>query len=490
MKPVNMALPALDWGKIVPLITGRSLTGDSRQLNKDEVFLAFPGVQGDGRDYIASAIQKGASAILWDKENFEWKKEWQVPNAGCEKLGLQAGLIAAHAYRYPSDKMHVIGVTGSNGKTSITHWLAQAFHWLGSQSVVVGTIGNGFIDSLAPATLTTPDALTLQRQLASYVAQGATHLTMEVSSHALMQGRAHGVAFDIAVLTNLSHEHLDYHGSMENYGKAKAQLFDWEGLKASVINIEDEFGEKLIPTLRDSECLSYGLQKGDIHTKKLDISLDGLMMEVVTPWGQASLRSALMGRFNAYNLLASLGSLLLSGIALEKAIEALEHVLPATGRMQKLGGDHLPLVIVDYAHTPDALEKTLSTLRETMGSGGKLYCVFGCGGGRDRGKRVLMAQAAQTYADFCIVTSDNPRMEDPESIIQDIVKGFTPNHQFITQSDRKKAIQQALHLAQTQDIVLIAGKGHETYQDRGGVRYDFNDADIALLELEIKERAV
>lgn len=484
MKPVNMIISPLDWEKIGPLIKGRSLSADSRQLNQGEVFLAFPGVQGDGRNYIASAIQQGASAIVWDKEQFEWNTEWQVANAACDQLGLQVGLIAAHAYGYPSDKMQVIGVTGSNGKTSITHWLAQAFHYLGLSSAVIGTIGNGFIDSLAPATLTTPDALTLQRQLASYVAQGATHLTMEVSSHALMQGRAHGVAFDIAVLTNLSYEHLDYHGSMENYGQAKAKLFNWEGLKASVINIEDKFGEKLISTLRESECLSYGLYKGDIYTKKLDISLDGLMMEVVTPWGKTSLWSSLMGRFNAYNLLASLGSLLLSGIRLERAIEALEHVLPATGRMQKLGGGFLPLVIVDYAHTPDALEKTLSTLRETMVSDGKLYCVFGCGGGRDRRKRALMAQAAQTYADVCIVTSDNPRMEDPESIIQDIVKGFTPGYQFITQSDRKKAIQEALHIAQAQDIVLIAGKGHETYQDRGGVRYDFNDVTVASFELE------
>lgn len=489
MKPKSLLLPPLDWQKIETIVANKTMTADSRALKPGEVFLAFQGVEGDGRKYIASAIQNGASAVLWDEENFEWNELWQVPNLACGKLGLQVGLIAAKAYGYPSRKMHVVGVTGSNGKTSITHWLAQAFQLLGHKSAVVGTIGNGLIEKLTTATLTTPDAMTLQGYLADYAASGATHLAMEVSSHALIQGRAHGVEFDIAVLTNLSHEHLDYHGSMQHYGQAKAQLFEWEGLQAAVINADDPFGDALLNTLQGPKCFSYGIDKGDIRAKSIDISLEGLLIEVATPWGDATLKSALIGRFNAYNLLATLAVLLLSGVTLTDAVSVLAKVKPATGRMQKLGGDSLPLVIVDYAHTPDALEKTLSTLRETMAANGRLYCVFGCGGGRDRGKRPLMAKASASYADFSIVTSDNPRMEEPESIIRDVVAGFTQNHVFTTEVDRKKAIQEVLQVATTQDVVLIAGKGHETYQDRGGVRYDFNDAEIVANALAIKEHA-
>ncbi len=314
---------------------------------------------------------------------------------------------------------------------------------------------------------------------------------MELSSHGLDQARAHGVAVDCAVFTNLTRDHLDYHGNMDEYGAAKARLFEWEGLKSAVINQDDAFGRKLLGMTRAETVYSYGLEGGDIHPLQLDVSLDGICMRVSSPQGEADIVSPLIGRFNASNLLACLGVLLAAGIDLQIAAQALGKIVPAPGRMQRLGGGALPLVIVDYAHTPDALEKALSTLRQSMSGSGRLTCVFGCGGNRDNGKRALMGEIACRIADSVIITSDNPRDEAPQAIIQDIVSGVsgvpgTGKANYTIESDRTHAIADAVELARSGDVVLIAGKGHENYQEIKGERHHFDDVKQARLALERK----
>lgn len=510
MKPAALALPPLDWAAIDALVGSSPLSTDSRKLAKGDVFMAFPGEESDGRAHIAQAIKRGASAVLWEsgemirmgdeasmpsEADFQWSVEWPTPNLAVPELAAQAGLIAAHCLGHPSKEMWTVGITGTNGKTSCSHWLAQAFAQLSHKTAVVGTLGYGFPGALEEASHTTPDAVRLQQLLADYRRQGATHLMMEASSHGLDQGRVHGVAFDVALFTNLTRDHLDYHGTMEAYAEAKAQLFDWEGLQAAVINTDELFGEELHLRSRAEKTLSYGFESGELRGSDLQIRADGLHFSVESPWGRGEIRSGLIGRFNAFNLLGCLGVLLHSGVALEQACTLLGQVLPASGRMHRLGGGHQPTVVIDYAHTPDALEKTLSTLREIMPAGKRLYCVFGCGGDRDRGKRPLMGRMACEYADTVIVTSDNPRREDPRRIINDILKGVSGaaskvsnRGDYSVESDRERAIQSAIEVAVEGDMVLIAGKGHEHYQDVGGVRTPFSDLQVAQNALDTWKR--
>jgi UDP-N-acetylmuramoyl-L-alanyl-D-glutamate--2,6-diaminopimelate ligase len=483
MKPHSWFLPALNWKEIEKVTAGKPIVLDSRKVAPGDVFLAYNGTHADGRHYISSAVAHGAAAILWETEGFQWDPNWHVPNLPIQALPAQAGLIAAHLYGHPSRAMYAIGITGTNGKTSIAHWLAQAYAALGKRSVVMGTLGNGFLGQLTPATLTTSDAATVQMLLAHYARQGATQVVMEVSSHALAQGRVHGVRFDMAVFTNLTRDHLDFHGSMQHYGQAKARLFEWEGLQAAVVNADDAFTPTLLKTVRTPTILRYGIKQGDIRAIARETSLQGIKVDVLTPWGEVTLSSQLIGQFNIYNLLATLSALLANGVPLQEAATAMADIAPAMGRMQTLGGGGVPLVIVDYAHTPDALEKVLSTLRAAMASPGKLHCVFGCGGGRDRGKRPLMAEVAAALADTLIVTSDNPRLENPAHIIDDITAALPAACQFITEIDRAKAIAYAIQHAKPQDVVLIAGKGHETHQEIEGRHYPFNDVEIAKEQL-------
>jgi len=484
---------------IEALLAGRNLTADSRQVTPGAVFLAFPGEAGDGRNYIGDAIRRGASAVIWhaDEEGdpqrplpFAWQPEWAVPNLALPELALQVGIIAAHHLGEPSRDMWVMGVTGTNGKTSCAHWLAQAFNRLGQKAALLGTLGYGFLGHLETASHTTPDAVRLQGLIAQYRQQQATHLAMEVSSHGLVQGRVHGVTFDVALFTNLTRDHLDYHGSMEAYGEAKARLFDWETLTAAVINTDDLFGSGLLAGVPSSLGLSYGFESGDLRGSNLQLSLEGLRFDVSSAWGEGEIVSPLVGRFNAYNLLGCLGVLLRSGVSLADALAVLSEIKPATGRMQRLGSAEQPAVMIDYAHTPDALEKALSTLREVMPDGKRLYCVFGCGGDRDRGKRPMMGRIACEYADTVIVTNDNPRREDPRRIINDILKGVagaaskaSNRGDYSVESDRARAIESVIEVAVQGDIVLIAGKGHETYQDIGGNKLPFSDAKVAQLAL-------
>ena len=467
------------------------LVSDSRKVQSGDTFVAYPGEQADGRRFIAQAIEAGANAVIWEARDFKWDSEWKVPNLAVRDLRQQAGEIADHVYGQPSQKLWMVGVTGTNGKTSISHWLARAFGALGRKSAVIGTLGNGYPGALQATQNTTPDALLLHGLLAQYVREEAQTAVMEVSSHALTQGRVSGVHYDVALLTNLTRDHLDYHGDMQSYAAAKRRLFDWASLKYAVLNLDDAFGAELAEQLQDStpEVVGYGLNTESLaFAERLGIRMvygdltqmdaQGMTLRLHTSWGAESLQSRLLGKFNASNLLGALAVLLVSGIDLEDAARELGVQKAVPGRMQTLGGKDGPTVVVDYAHTPDALEKVLLTLREvTEPSGGRVICVFGCGGDRDSGKRPMMGTVAARFADVRIVTSDNPRSEAPLAIIDAIVMGMQSEYQII--EDRARAIAHAIDNARANDTVLIAGKGHEDYQEIAGVRHPFSDAEIA-----------
>ncbi len=460
-----------------------NITSDSRKVSENTLFLAYPGESSDGRDYIQDAINNGASAILWDAEAFIWNPEWQVENIPIRKLRLQAGIVASQFYKNPSQKIWMIGVTGTNGKTSITQWLAQCFNHLNQKAAVIGTLGNGLLNQLSPAVNTTPDAISLQEMLASYVNDQAEVVAMEVSSHGLSQGRVNGVSFNVAVLSNLTQDHLDYHGTFEAYADAKRSLFTKDGLKYAILNADDAFGQELEISLfgGQTEVLTYGINSGQV--KAVDISFEDtqLVFYAETPYGNAPVKAHLIGRFNVYNVLAVLATLLVSKVSLEEAVEAISHIKSAKGRMQQIGGGQAPLVVIDYAHTPDALEKVLITLKEQ--TTGKVICIFGCGGDRDKSKRALMGKIASDIASAVVVTSDNPRSENPEKIIADIAVGLHGN--FAIEENRAKAISVGIFSAKPGDIVLIAGKGHEEYQEINGKKLPFSDIEQAKDVLKI-----
>ncbi|MDW8322656.1 MAG: UDP-N-acetylmuramoyl-L-alanyl-D-glutamate--2,6-diaminopimelate ligase [Burkholderiales bacterium] len=457
------------------------LSADSRRISPGDVFLAFPGRAHDARAFIAQAAAAGAAAVVWEAQGFAWPEHVHLPNLPVHGLRALAPLLAARWYGEPSQALWMSGVTGTNGKTSIAHWLGQSLDACGRRAAILGTLGNGLIGALAPASHTTPDCVTLQRLLAEYRAAGAQAVAMEVSSHALDQGRVEGVHFDVAILSNLSRDHLDYHGDMATYAAAKAKLFGWPDLKWAVLNLDDEFGLSLYERLQGSrvERLGYGFAAGELRAAQLRVSATGLAFRVHTPWGSGEVASPVLGAFNAYNLLAVLGGLLAAGVDLDTALARLAEVRPVTGRMQTLRADSGPTVVVDYAHTPDALEQTLKALRGL--TRGRLICVFGAGGGRDRGKRPLMGAVAAQLADRVIVTADNPRNEDPAHIAADILAGMPPGQDVIL--DRASAIRTAVLEAGAEDVVLIAGKGHETYQEVHGARLPFSDLEVARAAL-------
>ena len=460
----------------------KRLCNDSRRVQIGDVFVAYPGETRDGRAFIAAAIAAGAGAVIWDSEGFDWPASFVAPNLGIKGLRHIAGEIAAHVAGRPADTLWMIAVTGTNGKTSCSHWIAQALEAAGRPTALIGTLGHGFPGALEGLTNTTPDALALQSLLARYRDAQASAVAMEVSSHGLSQGRVSGARFDVALFTNLTRDHLDYHGTMEKYGEAKARLFDWPGLKSAVINVDDGFGRSLVSRLTGTQVqvFTYGLAGGAISGHRLDLHRFGLDLEIRTPWGGGLVRSPLMGMYNAANLLGVLGVLLASDVPLEQALAVLPDLNAVRGRMQTLGGGTLPRVVVDYAHTPDALEQVLRALRAHVADG-RLICVFGCGGERDPGKRPLMGAIASRLADDVLITSDNPRGEDPMSIIEAIAAGV--GRSCVLEPDRERAIEQAIASAAQGDVVLVAGKGHETYQESAGERHPFDDADIASSSL-------
>ena len=462
------------------------LTADSRRVQPGDVFLAFPGAHVDGRDFIAQAVANGAAAVIAEQGG----KVGAGDTAIVEVAGLAAlcGEIAHLVYGRPSEKLWLAGVTGTNGKTSVSQWIAQAMDTLGQRCAVVGTLGNGFVDALAESPNTTPDAITLHAALAGFLEQGATACAMEVSSIGLDQGRVNGVAFDVAVFTNLTRDHLEYHGTMEAYAAAKETLFAMPGLGAAVINLDDAFGVALAHRLRGRlPVLGYTLGTGAAGTdevlraENLRMGAAGIEFEL----NGATLATLLVGRFNASNLLAVAGALLTRGESLEAIATALRALHPPPGRMQALGGHGQPLIVVDYAHTPDALEKALGVLRETAAArGGRLVCIFGCGGERDPGKRPQMGAIAEALADRVLLTSDNPRGEDAQAIVAAIAAGMRRAPQ--VEADRARAVAEAVADAGVRDVILLAGKGHEPYQEIAGVRHPYSDLAAAKSALEAR----
>lgn len=458
-------------------VSGLSL--DSRHTQAGDLFFACAGAQVHGKVFIDNAIERGAAVVMWESPLIQCEQRAGVPIYGVPKLWQMIGPIAERFYGSPTREQFVVGVTGTNGKTSISQFIAQAFQVDGPCGVI-GTLGNGLYGDLQYSTHTTPEAITLHALFAEMRDAGAHRVVMEVSSHGLEQGRAAGVCFDVAVFSNLSHEHLDYHGSMKNYARAKQRLFEAAGLKYAVINSDDHYGHQLLTSLPTTvRPISYGFESKGMTPSllALDLQLDkhGLSMQIESDWGHGELDVPLLGGFNAANLLAALGVLLASGIGFDDALQRLSRVQPVPGRMQSYGGENgQVLVVVDYAHTPDALQQVLTALREH--TAGKLWCVFGCGGDRDQSKRPLMAQTVESLADRIIVADDNPRSEKSEQIIADIMRGFNSAASVAVIADRAMAITEAIQSAAPEDTVLIAGKGHETYQLVGGQRLPFSDA--------------
>jgi UDP-N-acetylmuramoyl-L-alanyl-D-glutamate--2,6-diaminopimelate ligase len=472
-------------GKLgVPVSRVRS---DSRRIERGDVFAAYPGAQADGRAYIGDALSRGAAGILWEPQGFVWDRAWKVPHVPVESLKERLGAIADFVYGSPSRELWMVGVTGTNGKTSCAHWIAAGLDGSGRRAAVLGTLGNGLWGALEEAPNTTLDAALLHETLRDLRAQGAEAVAMEVSSHGLDQGRVNGVAFDVALFTNLSRDHLDYHGTMAAYGAAKTKLFAWPELRVGVVNADDAFGKSIIDLSRSSgrRILTYGFGAADVVGTRLVATTRGIAFAVETPWGKGEIHTHVIGAFNAANLLGVLAVLLVSGVGIETAVALLARVDPPPGRMQRLGGEGAPLIVIDYAHTPDALDKVLTALRSAVASGGQLVCVFGCGGDRDRGKRPEMGRVAARLADRVIVTSDNPRSEDPGAVASDIVHGIreTGNRRYAIELDRAAAIAQSIAEANAGDVVLLAGKGHEPYQETAGVRRPFLDADHAARAL-------
>lgn len=467
---------------------------DSRKVQAGDLFLAVAGTLTHGLQHARQALALGAVAVAWEPvagktELAEVAALLPVPVVEVPDLSQQTGIIAERIYGHPSRGLLMIGVTGTDGKTSCSHFIAQALDTSDRRCGVIGTLGYGLFSELSSATHTTPDALTVQQTLAAMQAKGARCVVAEVSSHAMDQGRVQGVDFDIAVLTNLSRDHLDYHGNVEAYAEAKRKLFHTPGLRYAIINGDDNFGAALLDAIPPGVApVAYRLENEPFRTRfpaqwvigrNLEFDAGGMRMDVFTPWGSGPLRCGLLGRFNASNLLAALATLCVAGLPFEEALQRLARTRTVPGRMERfdLGSEH-PLVVVDYAHTAGALEAVLKSLR--VHCSGKIWCVFGAGGDRDQGKRSLMGAVAERYADAVVLTNDNPRTEDPQQIIDDICAGLKQPGAAHVETDRGDAIAYALQAAGPGDVVLIAGKGHETVQIIGNRTLPFSDRERVM----------
>lgn len=518
--PVMPTLQQLLSGVALPDSLATALVGglclDSRLVKPGDVFVAVPGLDHDGRDYISQALKAGAVAVLAEKNDFGSK----VFSSSDSRVVLITGLnqqlseIAGRFYSDPSDQLILTGITGTNGKTTCSLLLAQLFSLIKESKDcpvgVIGTLGCGAVVNGRPdfqeTGMTTPDAITTQSILSDYVAQNVERVVMEVSSHSLVQYRVQALAFNTAVFTNLSRDHLDYHGDLVSYASAKMQLFTMPGLEHAVINMDDPVGAEMAAEIASQlfpaiEVIGYSLTNPNtsVYVERIVLSPQGITAYVYTPWGEGELNSQLVGRFNLQNLLAVISIACLQGMSFCSVLAVLPQLKPVSGRMELIsveGSEEsidkkgAPQIVVDYAHTPDALKNTLEILREHCG--GKLWCVFGCGGDRDQGKRPLMGEVASKLADHVVVTSDNPRSEDPESIIKDIcdgliddglVNGLSESCQVDVILDREQAIHLAIQSASQGDVVLIAGKGHESYQLVGVRRLPFSDQAQARLAL-------
>ncbi|QDF95998.1 UDP-N-acetylmuramoyl-L-alanyl-D-glutamate--2,6-diaminopimelate ligase [Azoarcus sp. DD4] len=475
-------------------VSPTGITADSRRIAPGEVFAAWPGYATDGRRYIRAAVERGAAAVLWESGDDFRVDGLPVPSLPVVGLRDLAGHLAHEIHQRPSSRLWLAGVTGTNGKTTVSQWLARALAELGTRCGIIGTLGSGFPDQLTAGLNTTPDALELHRMLAAFLADGAGAAAIEVSSIGLDQGRVNGAEFDVAVFTNLTRDHLDYHLTMEAYAAAKARLFQLPGVTRAVINLDDAFGMSQARRLVDGglvDVIGYtrvasnaGAVPGArvLVADRLHAAPSGLQFTLHWAGRQAEVQVRMVAPFNVSNLLAVIGALIARGVALDDVLAVVGRLTPPEGRMQLLGGIGEPLVVIDYAHTPDALAKVLEAVRDTARTrGGRLVCVFGCGGDRDPGKRPLMGEVARQLADRVVVTSDNPRSEDPQAIIDAVMAGAGPAADRVV--DRAEAIRVAIGEAGPDDIVVLAGKGHEPYQEIHGQRLPFSDIEQARAAL-------
>ncbi|MCB1616583.1 MAG: UDP-N-acetylmuramoyl-L-alanyl-D-glutamate--2,6-diaminopimelate ligase [Pseudomonadales bacterium] len=488
--PLKALLPDTGLTASQSDIAIKGVSSDSRKLGRGDLFLAYPGFSRDGRDFIDEAVNQQVAAIVYEQRGFEAVDRGSVlPFIGLENLQQQSSAIASRFYGEPSKQMEMIAITGTNGKTSCCYWLSALLESLGCCVGQIGTLGVrlGSDEIKAASGMTTPDSIEVQKLLASFLAKGARCTVMEVSSHALDQGRVNAVDFDIAIFTNLGRDHLDYHGDEKAYKRAKARLFSSFELQTAIINIDDVFGEELIEkSLRAKNTVTYSLCNNDATVYLSDIRFDrkGSACLVHSPWGDVRIKVPFMGAYNLANLMAVVCAASSMGFDFYEIVSRLEDLPMPPGRMQIVSDEDVT-VIVDYAHTPDALEHALNTVRSH--SDGVIWCVFGCGGDRDTGKRALMGAVAARLADRVVLTSDNPRSEDPQSIISDIVSGI-PTGKYICEPDRYKAIEEVLLRANSGDVILIAGKGHENYQEVNGVRKAFDDVAVASEMLKHRAR--
>ena len=445
---------------------------DSRKITPGDLFVALRGTNFDGHDFVDEALRRGAAAVCSERQI---AGSFDIPIVVDPSLSLKLSTIAGRFYAEPSANMFCIGVTGTNGKTSIAHHCAALMEHTG----FMGTIGWGLIGNLHPSLLTTEDAVTVQQRLRCLCLMKQQSVAMEVSSHALDQNRVAGVSFDVAVFSNLSRDHIDYHGGFGQYALAKRRLFDFCSLTAAVINTDEPFGRELVSQLRgrDLTCVTYGTTKeADVSWVVDKYTRDGVVGKWHTKWGESDFDLPLFGDFSVANVAAALGVALHRGYPLSEITALLKRLPYIPGRMEPYRIDGKPAVVVDYAHTPEALRLALSAIRTHMG--GRLICVFGCGGDRDQGKRPMMGAVVAGQADMAIVTADNPRSEKVDLINKQIVDGFGNWDAYRLIPDRATAVREALHAASSDDVVLIAGKGHENTQEIKGEKNVFDDRDF------------
>jgi UDP-N-acetylmuramoyl-L-alanyl-D-glutamate--2,6-diaminopimelate ligase len=491
LKPVTkggefMAMTLQDllegWAESESRINLGGICLDNRNIETGDAFVAVQGLTGHGLDYAQAAVAAGAVAVIHD--GLGNLPLLDVPVIKVSGLGNKLGELASRYYAAPSEQMTIAGVTGTNGKTSVAHFIAQSWQRVYGKAGMVGTIGYGPTGHLRSAERTTPDALQLQHVLADCVKADVERLAMEVSSHALQQNRCQTVQFDAAVFTNLSRDHLDYHADMADYAAAKRRLFTEYAPAFAIINHDDEYGRKWFGELNGGmQMLSFGLQSGaELKAEVRSMDVDGMTIRIHGPWGSEEFHTSLLGEFNASNLLAAAGTLALLGMPWHQVLHQLELMQAVPGRMMRMGGESgQPVVVIDYAHTPDALEHALQAVRAHLE--GRLVCVFGCGGNRDQGKRPQMGRAAELLADDVFLTTDNPRFESANKIIEDVIAGLESPDKVTVEPDRAAAIQQAIANARSGDVVLVAGKGHETWQEIRGQKIPFSDESTILTAL-------
>lgn len=471
------------------LVTG-SLTTDSRKVGSGDGFIAWPGAAVDARQYVEDVLKAGAGACLVEMGGIEAYGFVDTKIAAYAGLKTAAAPIAAAYYEKPSKHLQTIAITGTNGKTSTAWWLAQALGKLDRKCGVIGTLGIGMPGAMAFNGLTTPDPVLLQQQLRRFADDGFAACAIEASSIGIAERRLDATHLQVAVFTNFTQDHLDYHGSMQDYWTAKASLFSWPDLQAAVINTDDAKGCELTLALKKSSIDVWTVaidQPARLQAEAIEQHADALSFTVVEGNERRTVTTGAIGRYNVSNLLGVIGVLRALGVTLEDAANACSHLSAVPGRLNTLNQAGKPLVVVDYAHTPDAIEKVLLALKPVaQARGGQLWCVFGCGGDRDVSKRPLMATTAQKNADQIVITSDNPRRENPATIISQILLGLTLSSSVKVQADRALAIAQAVASAQPDDVVLLAGKGHEAYQETGGIKHPFDDMLHAQAALDLR----